>query len=87
MCSLMRMSRNLRRSSGDPDRLDVPVRSIVGSDDPFTFRHARRQHRWDRYAVSVDRVVLAGASHYFMKTHADELAGLLVEAHTQEVTR
>ncbi len=76
-----------RRSSGDPERLDVPVTSIVGADDPFTFHHERRRHRWDRYAVTVDRVVLAGASHYFMKTHADELAGLLVEARTQEMTR
>jgi tyrocidine synthetase III len=74
-----------RKRADLPEKLDVPIRSIVGAIDPFTFRHTRRHRRWYRYADTVDRVVLEGASHYFMKTHVEELAGILLETQPMEV--
>ncbi len=62
--------------------LDIPVVGVFGGTDPFTFRHRRRFRRWTRYAVDARRIVIPGASHYFLKTHAERLAEILTGGRT-----
>jgi amino acid adenylation domain-containing protein len=66
------------RERGNEKPLDVPVHSVFGGSDPFTYGHRTRHRRWSRYAETFSPVVLDGASHYFMKTHPEQLAGILV---------
>ena len=60
-------------------KLDVPIRCVVGQKDPFTWYHGRRHRRWERYSDQVTTTVIAGADHYFLKTHAEELARILTD--------
>ncbi|GIG87884.1 non-ribosomal peptide synthetase/MFS transporter [Plantactinospora endophytica] len=82
--------RNVRHDARDAERyftdlyrartvtpLRAPVRSIVGSRDRVTEHHAERVREWTHVASDVDQAVLPDAGHFFVGTHAEELAGAL----------
>ena len=79
--------RFFRERGIDDQPLDVPIRSVFGGADPFTYGHRTRHRRWSRYAETFSPIVLEGASHYFMKTHPEELAGILVGSPTVGLPR
>ncbi|MDW7658283.1 MAG: amino acid adenylation domain-containing protein, partial [Bacillota bacterium] len=58
-------------------KLEVPVVCIVGEDDPMTTNYQRRYVAWERYADTVKLQQIKKASHYFIKSNAEELATLL----------
>lgn len=61
-------------------RLTAPLEIVVTADDRTTAGYAMRHGRWSLVA---DRVVLrelAEGGHYFTRTRADEVAGLVAEA-------
>jgi amino acid adenylation domain-containing protein len=60
--------------------ITTPVRILVGQQDPMTRRSAARRHFWTRYAASYSLTELADAGHYFIHTHPDRVATLLLGA-------
>ncbi|MDX3855197.1 non-ribosomal peptide synthetase [Streptomyces sp. AK02-01A] len=63
----------------EPDRLRAPVLSVVGSRDRVTELYQERHHEWEHFADDVELEVLPKAGHFFVKTHAEPLARILVE--------
>jgi amino acid adenylation domain-containing protein len=59
--------------------LDVPLHFVVGDRDLMTRNYQKKFTRWGRYARTVRLYVIGDAKHYFIKTHADELARILAE--------
>lgn len=57
--------------------LDAPIHCVIGDKDPVTLNYQRKYRRWSRYSKRVGLHVIKDAKHYFLKTNADELAGLL----------
>lgn len=57
--------------------LRAPVRSIVGARDRVTEHYGERVNEWRHVAGDVDQAVLPDAGHFFVATHAGELASTL----------
>jgi medium-chain acyl-[acyl-carrier-protein] hydrolase len=67
------------RHSRAGELLRCPITVITGDHDPVTSGHDADE--WQRLTTSpVTAVELAGAGHFFLETHAEELAGLIREA-------
>ncbi|MGP3929255.1 amino acid adenylation domain-containing protein [Nonomuraea sp. KM88] len=88
-----RIVRNMRRDSREAEdyytrlfaagteRLDAPVISIVGSEDPATDYYEERFREWHFLSSTSAVVVLAEAGHFFLKYRADELAAIITATH------
>lgn len=66
------------KAKGGFDTLAIPIDSVVGQNDPETRRYPTQYRRWGRFGKDVRLHVLAGASHYFINSHADELAAAII---------
>lgn len=64
------------------DKLRAPVLSVVGSRDRVTELYQERYREWEHFADDVSLAVLPKAGHFFVKSHAEPLAGALVK-HTE----
>lgn len=55
--------------------ISAPIISVIGEKDPMTRQYARKFKAWQRYTYSkIKYVVIKNSMHYFIKTHAEELA-------------
>ncbi|MFJ2477941.1 amino acid adenylation domain-containing protein [Streptomyces sp. NPDC087659] len=63
----------------NPARLRAPVLSVVGARDRVTELYEERHHEWEHFSDQVDLAVLPRAGHFFVKTHPEPLARVLVE--------
>ncbi|MFI6759755.1 amino acid adenylation domain-containing protein [Micromonospora sp. NPDC050417] len=63
----------------EPTKLNAPVLSVVGARDRVTEHYLERHREWEHFAEEVDLAVLPKAGHFFVRTHAEPLAGVLVE--------
>lgn len=63
------------------ERLDCPVISVVGEDDPVTDYAAERYREWSFLSERTALVVLRRAGHFFLKYRAAELAEILTSTH------
>ncbi|XVV09879.1 amino acid adenylation domain-containing protein [Actinoplanes sp. CA-131856] len=57
--------------------LKAPVVSVIGERDRVTDHYQERYHEWEHFASDVDLKVLPNAGHFFIKSHAEELAAVL----------
>ncbi|WP_345496526.1 non-ribosomal peptide synthetase/MFS transporter [Nocardia callitridis] len=82
--------RNVRRDARDAEeyfteqyrhsgqaKLEAPIISIVGARDRATELYEERHHEWEQLAESVDLAVIPRAGHFFVRTHARQLAEAL----------
>ncbi|MEV0159786.1 non-ribosomal peptide synthetase/MFS transporter [Nonomuraea fuscirosea] len=88
-----RIVRNMRRDSREAEeyytrlfesgtrRLNAPVISVVGTEDPATDYYQERFREW-HFLTSVSAVVvLAEAGHFFLKYRAQELSEIVTTLH------
>ncbi|GAA0460320.1 hypothetical protein Ade02nite_14580 [Paractinoplanes deccanensis] len=65
---------------GDPGpKLTAPVVSVIGQRDRVTDHYQERYREWEHFAADVSLTVLPGAGHFFIKSHAAQLAAVLTE--------
>ncbi|GII58659.1 hypothetical protein Pth03_70480 [Planotetraspora thailandica] len=64
---------------GDQRRLRAPILSVVGARDRVTEHYQERHHEWEHFGDEVGLAVLPKAGHFFVKSHAEPLAGVLTE--------
>ncbi|SNY69501.1 non-ribosomal peptide synthetase/MFS transporter [Paractinoplanes atraurantiacus] len=57
--------------------LKAPVVSVIGERDRVTDHYRERYREWEHFASDVDLKVLPNAGHFFIKSHAEELAAVL----------
>ncbi|XVU22786.1 amino acid adenylation domain-containing protein [Actinoplanes sp. CA-054009] len=57
--------------------LKAPVVSVIGERDRVTDHYQERYREWEHFASDVDLKVLPNAGHFFIKSHAEELAAVL----------
>ncbi|MBM0277466.1 non-ribosomal peptide synthetase [Micromonospora tarensis] len=62
----------------DQARLRAPVLSLIGGRDRVTELHEERYREWEPLAERVDLAVIPRAGHFFVRTHATQLAQALV---------
>lgn len=62
----------------------MPIHSIVGSEDLMTLNYKQKNHLWARYAMPGNLFVIQNSKHYFIKSHADQLAAILAKEGCQE---
>ena len=62
-----------------PDKLAMPVYCVIGDRDSTTRQYERKYLKWSCMTAQIALRVLKNADHYFIKTHADELAELLAD--------
>ena len=70
-----------QRLAEDLDRIDAPVISVVGEDDPVTDYAEERYREWSFLSDRLALVVIRRAGHFFLKYRADELAEILTSTH------
>ncbi|MDF2510690.1 MAG: hypothetical protein K0S04_556, partial [Herbinix sp.] len=59
----------------NPKKLQAPVYNIIGTEDRLTRGYNKSYKKWMNYAETVNApIVLEKAGHYFIKSHAKELA-------------
>ncbi|MEV4543485.1 non-ribosomal peptide synthetase/MFS transporter [Micromonospora echinaurantiaca] len=63
------------------DRIDAPVISVVGEQDPATDYYAERFREWDFLSDTCALVVLDEGGHYFNRYRATELAEIVTRTH------
>jgi amino acid adenylation domain-containing protein len=81
---LIESSKFFQKSYADPPRkLRAPLLCICGDLDPATERYETRFHEWELFAASVELAVIAGGGHYFVRSHANELAELIARCHRE----
>ena len=67
LSSFMRMKR----------KLNTPIHTVLGEADPMTNKNKRKNY-WDTVSHTPTSVTnINGAKHYFVKTHAEELAKIM----------
>jgi amino acid adenylation domain-containing protein len=59
--------------------LTAPLLCVVGERDRATELHQERYAEWSTFAERVDLATIPGGDHYFLRSHATELAALIVE--------
>ncbi|MFF5077406.1 amino acid adenylation domain-containing protein [Actinoplanes sp. NPDC000266] len=57
--------------------LTAPVVAVIGERDRVTDHYQERYREWEHFASDVDLRVLPNAGHFFIKSHAEELAAVL----------
>ena len=58
-------------------RLNTPIHTILGEADPMTNR-GKQKNYWSTVShTTTSMTKIGGAKHYFVKTHADELAKIM----------
>ncbi|GAB1510164.1 amino acid adenylation domain-containing protein [Actinophytocola sp. KF-1] len=62
-------------------KLNAPIVSIVGSEDPVTDYYTERYAEWRFLSDTLGLVVLDQAGHFFLKYRADELAEIVTTVH------
>lgn len=62
----------------------VPIHSIVGSSDLMTLNYKQKNLWWAKYALPGKLFVIQNSKHYFIKSHADQLAAILAKEGCQE---
>ncbi|GAA2715028.1 amino acid adenylation domain-containing protein [Micromonospora olivasterospora] len=62
-------------------KLNAPIVSVVGSEDPVTDYYTERYAEWQFLSDTLGLVVLDQAGHFFLKYRADELAEIVTETH------
>ncbi|WP_405167778.1 amino acid adenylation domain-containing protein [Nocardia sp. NBC_01499] len=67
-----------------PIPLRAPVISVIGEHDRVTDYYRERYREWEHFATDVELVVLPEAGHFFVKSHAEDLARILVAHATQK---
>jgi surfactin synthase thioesterase subunit len=60
-------------------RVRTPLTCIVGSTDPLTPRYDESFGEWAGFYESVELRVIENAGHYFVKSHATQLAAIIGE--------
>jgi len=63
------------------DKLNAPVISIVGSEDPITDYYTERYAEWQFLSDTLGLVVLDQAGHYFLRYRPDEVAEIVTSVH------
>ena len=58
-------------------RLEAPLFSVTGDNDPLTRNYQSRWRDWYRYARRVELVVIEGVGHYLLRDRPEEIARLL----------
>ncbi len=61
----------------DQARLRAPVLSLVGGRDRVTELYEERHREWEPLAQKVDLAVIPRAGHFFVRTHATQMAQAL----------
>ncbi|MBW0102230.1 non-ribosomal peptide synthetase/MFS transporter [Pseudonocardia sp. KRD291] len=65
---------------GGYEPLTAPVLAVVGARDRVTEHHQERHHEWRHFTGGeVGVTVLPEAGHFFVRSHAEPLAGALVD--------
>jgi fengycin family lipopeptide synthetase D len=59
-------------------KLNTAINCIIGDKDTTTKHYKRKYTGWNRYADSVNLITLHNANHYFVNTHANEIADYIV---------
>ena len=62
-------------------KLNAPIVSVVGSEDPVTDYYTERYAEWQFLSDTLGLVVLDQAGHFFLKYRADELAEIITTVH------
>lgn len=62
----------------------VPIHSVVGSSDLMTLNYKQKNLWWAKYALPGKLFVIQNSKHYFIKSHADQLAAILAVEGCQE---
>lgn len=62
---------------GTGRRLNAPIVSVVGDQDPVTDFYEERFREWTSFAREARLTVLPGAGHFFLKHRASELASIV----------
>jgi len=59
-------------------KVNTRIICIVGEDDPLTRNFKTRYKAWYKYSNEVYILKIENAKHYFVETHADDLADIIV---------
>ncbi|MGB3442387.1 MAG: amino acid adenylation domain-containing protein [Actinophytocola sp.] len=62
-------------------KIEAPIVSIVGSEDPVTDYYTERYAEWQFLSDTLGLVVLDQAGHFFLKYRASELAEIITSVH------
>ncbi len=65
-------------TAGFGAKLGTPIISLFGSTDPLTPGYEAEGRSWERFGTSVERLVLEGAGHYFIKHDAGRVAEIVL---------
>jgi pimeloyl-ACP methyl ester carboxylesterase len=65
--------------------LNAPLYSIIGDEDPLTGNYRRIYKEWLNYADKVTLKVIPDANHYFIKSHPEQMAKILLEIQEEAV--
>jgi amino acid adenylation domain-containing protein len=65
--------------------LNAPLYSIIGDEDPLTGNYRRNYKEWLNYADKVTLKVIPDANHYFIKSHPEQMAKILLEIQEEAV--
>ncbi len=60
-------------------KISAPILNIVGDGDPLTKGYNNKIKRWENVAEDIRLFVFNNANHYFIKSHANELARIIKE--------
>ncbi|MFC3502869.1 amino acid adenylation domain-containing protein [Micromonospora krabiensis] len=66
---------------GRVDRIDAPVISVIGEQDPATDYYEERFREWDFLSDTCALVVLDEGGHYFNRYRATEVAEIVTRTH------
>jgi len=61
----------------DNPKIRAPFYCVVGEIDEITKNYHSKYRKWNLFAKMVHLRVLKDANHYFLNSHADELAGMI----------
>ncbi|MDP4093203.1 MAG: amino acid adenylation domain-containing protein [Bacillota bacterium] len=64
-------------SRKNKNKLKAPLYCIIAENDLSTKDYNRKYNEWTNYANEVNLITLKGANHYFIKSHAKELAKII----------
>lgn len=59
------------------NKLNFPIYCILGRKDPLTKGYLLRYMGWKKYSGEVHPIIISGAGHYFIKSHATELSQII----------
>lgn len=71
------MEYTYQKSSGNNLKARAPIHCVIGYEDPLTNDFADLYTNWEAFSDTVNLYVIRGGGHYFVKTHAGELAKII----------